>query len=623
MERAEAAMPNNELGRVRRSQNLNTYGPGAIIDFRTGSKDGAPVSAVAAGLEQWNEHAPPADLAHRQKTYEPRLQERLGVSGFRLPPVSHDIAPGVPDPKSGNLIAVRFPTWLQCPACHRLQPARAWDMQPGEPALFCGPCTTKSHGGRKVHVIPVRFIAACEGGHLDEFPWNWWVQHKKPGCPGKLYLKAEGGAGLGGLVLSCAACGAHESMQGCFHQDALKGLGKCKGRRPWLTTNDASCERYLRVFQRGASCLYFPVVASALDIPPFADRIQQALGMYWEDIKALPTAQERRELIRLARINNLVGLDVDTVALEVERRLGSLGGGGLESIRREEYRQFLEEPPVRLGEQAEFEVRHMTTPAELKGLISKLVQATRLREVRALRAFTRIKPPDPAQTEQGPAWAKICTKPKNWLPAIEVRGEGVFLELDLGTVGDWEGREEIRERAEKIGDAYAADWAQRNEADAKAGKKPPRVITPRFLLVHSLAHALIRQLGVECGYSTASLRERLYVEEGPTGMAGLLIYTATPDSDGTLGGLASQAEPERFARTFEAAIKAVNWCSSDPLCISGVHAFTEPTSLAACHACMLVPETSCEEFNRLLDRAMLVGPETNRELGYFHELAGT
>ena len=103
-------------------------------------------------------------------------------------------------------------------------------------------------------------------------------------------------------------------------------------------------------------------------------------------------------------------------------------------------------------------------------------------------------------------------------------------------------------------------------------------------------------------------------------MAGLLIYTATPDSDGTLGGLASQADPSRFVRTVEAAIKSVAWCSSDPLCISGVHAFTEPTSGAACHACMLVPETSCEEFNRLLDRTMLVGTPEQPSLGFFRDL---
>jgi hypothetical protein len=221
----------------------------------------------------------------------------------------------------------------------------------------------------------------------------------------------------------------------------------------------------------------------------------------------------------------------------------------------------------------------------------------------------------------GPAWAPISAVRKNWLPAIEVRGEGLFLELDPAALVAWEDKHpQVLQFAAAIDRAYATDWKQRNEEDARAGKKPPRTITARYLLIHSLAHALIRQLGVDCGYSTSSLRERLYVGGDHQEMAALLIYTSTADSDGTLGGLASQAETARFIQVFEAALKSVTWCSSDPLCGAGVHAFTEPTNGAACHACMLAPETSCEEFNRLLDRRMLVGTPERPEIGFFSGL---
>src|SRR3954469_10989375 len=156
----ETPMPNNELGSVRRSQNLNAYGPGAIIDFRSGKQQSAPVSVVAAGLEAWNEYAPPSDLLHKQTTFEPRLQERLGVRGFRLPPVATEIAPGVPDKRAGYLVGIRFPEWLQCPKCKLLQRHGRWDAQPGEPGLFCGKCTLERGPSGKVYVIPVRFITA-------------------------------------------------------------------------------------------------------------------------------------------------------------------------------------------------------------------------------------------------------------------------------------------------------------------------------------------------------------------------------------------------------------------------------------------------------------------------------
>ena len=148
----------------------------------------------------------------------------------------------------------------------------------------------------------------------------------------------------------------------------------------------------------------------------------------------------------------------------------------------------------------------------------------------------------------------------------------------------------------------------------------PNVVTPRLLLTHSLAHALIRQLSLSCGYTSASLRERLYVDVGPTWeMVGLLIFTSSPDADGTLGGLARQGESANIVRVFEDALSSMTWCSSDPLCIEGTHARSEPANGAACHACLLAAETSCEEFNTLLDRALLVGTPGQPQIGFFEE----
>jgi hypothetical protein len=184
--------------------------------------------------------------------------------------------------------------------------------------------------------------------------------------------------------------------------------------------------------------------------------------------------------------------------------------------------------------------------------------------------------------------------------------------LRADRVQEWESREVVRERVAVLQDKHLRAWRDRGQHGAML-----KEITPRFLLVHSLAHALIRQLALSCGYGSASLRERLYVGSAEWDMAGLLIFTSSPDADGTLGGLVRQGEGANILAVFEDSLSSMSWCSSDPLCIEGVHSFSAPANGAACHACLLAAETSCEEFNRFLDRAFLVGTPTNQQLGYF------
>jgi hypothetical protein len=228
----------------------------------------------------------------------------------------------------------------------------------------------------------------------------------------------------------------------------------------------------------------------------------------------------------------------------------------------------------------------------------------RLREVRALRAFTRIEPPDPADRTR---WAQLSADPMDWLPGMEVLGEGVFLMLNEDTLAGWERRDDVVARCAPIAANYQSRFTS-------LGSDPDREITPRLLLLHTLAHVLISQLSLECGYPAASLRERLYSSER---MAGLLIYTAAADSAGSLGGLIAQAAPDRLSDTVLEAMAQAEWCSADPLCIEAGASGVESLNLAACHACCLLPETSCEEMNVLLDRGLLIGVPGNADLGYF------
>jgi len=601
----------NELGDIRRSQVVTSHGPGSIVDFRAGGYGGAGISVVAAGLEEWDRWAPPPGLGNPQSVYEPRLQKQLSVDGFRLPPVAPQIAPGVYKKNAGKLVGVRFPRWLQCPQCHLIRQSRFWSEDPGDPALFCGDCSQNAGGRNRVHVVPVRFIVICDHGHLDEFPWEWWVRHRetcpRPGRRKELKLEGSATAGLAGLILTCLGCGASRSMEGCFGPDAIPG--QCQGRRPWLGTDaDEKCIARPRVVQRGASNLYFSVVESALDIPPWSDQLQKKLGVRWAMLEQAADQAARLLLIRALRLPELTEKPEDELLTTIEDRIERLRSPD-RNLRWEEYQQFIQHTKP-FGENTEFEIRPAPAPPELAAWLESVTRATRLREVRALRGFTRVFPPSSGDDDR---IAKISLNRPQWLPAVENRGEGIFIQLRADRVRGWEQQKAVMQRVATIRDGYEHAWRERGRPGP-----PPRAVTPRLLLVHSLAHALIRQLSLTCGYSSASLRERLYVDVSPAWeMAGLLVFTSSPDADGTLGGLAQQGESANIVRVLEDALMAMTWCSSDPLCIEGVHARTEPANGAACHSCMLAAETSCEEFNGFLDRSLLVGTPTHPELGFF------
>jgi hypothetical protein len=242
----------------------------------------------------------------------------------------------------------------------------------------------------------------------------------------------------------------------------------------------------------------------------------------------------------------------------------------------------------------------------LERFVEKVMLVTRLREVRALQGFTRIVPPGGGSDDLAPLFASD----PSWRPAIEVKGEGIFITLRTDAIEAWERQKNVVARATRINARY-------RDRFERWGAEPDRDITPRHLLVHTLAHALIDQFALDAGYPAASLRERLYVDDE---MASLLIYTATTDSAGSLGGLIAQGETTRLEQAVIGAVVRAAWCSADPVCIEAEGQGVDALNLAACHACMLLPETSCEEMNLLLDRALLVGTPEDAEIGFFASL---
>ena len=600
----------NDLKELRRSSVVSTFGPGAVVDFRAGN---APVSGVACGLEEWDRSFPPAGMTNPQRIYEERLQKKLGVLGFRLPPLTNDRRDN-PDPR--RLVAVRFPLWLQCPDCDLIKPDRRWNWDPGEAYRYCGRCTNTNPGGHKVYVIPVRFVLACDRGHLDEFPWDFWVNHE-PECNNRgreLKLKSEG-PGLTGLILSCPKCKGRRSMDGIFSRQTWERFSKCGGRRPWLASGRESCKRFPVAVQRGASNLYFPVVESALSIPPWTDMLQETLGTWWSSLVDIPDPDQRKFYISLTKelqqALDSLEMTPEELANAIERRIAHYNEIDTTDLLPAEYRQFVEDQGERILRDNDFEIRRERVPRRLGKWFSTIVRAVRLREVRAVRGFTRINPPSEADSV-----AALSDGHQPWLPAIEVRGEGIFLSLDESRVQKWERHPTVVSRVNESNRKFRTDWRERNGEDSV----PESVITPRYMLCHTLAHAFMRQLTLECGYSAASLHERIYASIEDLQMAGLLIYTATTDADGTLGGLQRQGRASRIEGILVRAIRALEWCSSDPLCITDAMGAISSYSHSACHACVLSPETSCESFNNFLDRAYLVGLPDDPAVGFFREI---
>jgi hypothetical protein len=562
-------------GSVRRSQLVTTYGVGAIVAIED-------ESFMVAGIDRWTVEGP--------NLHEPRLERQLNVSGFVVPPATDD-GPDVP--------VVRFPTWESCPSCRRLDSHRFFTAYGSN---RCGTC--------EAPLVPSRFVVACRRGHIDDFPYFRWVHagtQPGAGTDHVMSIDAAGNtASLRAIQISCS-CGQVATMEGAFGRNALKGIMSCTGKRPWLGGEAEDCPETPRTLQRGASNVWFPVVASALSIPPWSEGVFKLLNKHWPVLRHLDEGALTGALTGMGVVaKSSYTLDDFLEAIAKRRQQDHASDAEIDtSIRGQEYEALLkgrEEDSTR----PEFVCTSAPKIGELTAKwFDRVMLVKRLREVRVLDSFTRLLPPSPADDPE--VRAKLYASHPGWLPAIEVTGEGVFLRLRTELLQDWEVREDVRARVLKINDRYAKKFTT-------LGRRPDRVITPRLLLIHTLAHALINQWSLDSGYPAASLRERLYVSDG---MTGLLIYTATTDSAGSLGGVVAQAEASRLDQSLIEAVMRIAWCSSDPLCIEADAAGVDSLNLAACHACVLLPEVSCEEMNVLLDRALLVGTPDNPGMGFF------
>lgn len=588
--------------KMRPSKLVFTFGPGSIVDLPERN------SVMVMGVDFW--------LSHRL-IQEPRLAKKLDVDHFGSPRNSWDDTNNLP-----LGIPVRdFPFMRVCPECHRL-----WYITELKRGIEC-PAHPSDKEGHRPRTIPPRLVAACKKGHIQDFPWKWWCFCKCSTRDSQLYLHGEGGdTTCSDLVVECKKCGKKRNLSGALEQLNIQ----CQGKMPWLG-DEEDCDEKLKGLMRGASNVYFPLTESSLSIPPFSDYthvlLQEHIGPAKENwridgidgLKAYVQAN-----VGLRRMMAREGLTEEDV-LRAFRQIYE--GTGPVRIKEEEWDRLTH--PVRYHPLNDFQTEKLDLErSDLGHWFSSIRRVSKLREVIAIKGLTRVDQFDgnedrmrPVRIKDVEAWNRILSanpeispRPqggtqRDWLPGVEMYGEGIFFEFKRESLQRWEEAAVVRRRCALI-------TGQPNAPPSRDGID---ITLPRTILLHSFAHQFIRQISFACGYSLASLRERIYSSiDDDRSMCGVLIYTATPDSEGTLGGLVSQAsDTSRIQNHIQAMIESIRTCSQDPLCGAHNPSSTRNAWGASCHACSQLPETSCEGLqNKLLDRFALI---SNHDMvGYFN-----
>jgi hypothetical protein len=583
---------------TRRSQSVVPFGVGSIVEFED-------EALMQAGLEAWPPQA--------EQITDDRLARRLGINHFRMPPPR-------PDPKgalgtTAPLPYVRFPQWHFCPRCRWLKKVDLYavkrpqcDNTEPSPLLRGRPPCGMLLEKRRSRMLPLRFVAACAAGHIEDFPWNAWA-HTKPGTdltrdrgctPEALYFYATNTGGLSGLRVTCSKCDAKRSLMGVTSKGGLKGFA-CAGAMPWLG-KDASeaCSispngrgsPEMMTIQRGASNLYFPEVASSILIPPFSSRVHRVIREFTvRDILTSSRVDGKISEDTFRTIARMRNIDVD----QLKAAFHSLESSAVEaeafdpdetSFRNAEFRALQQERREK-DDLLACRPQAMDSYAPIvREYFDRVTLVERLAETRVLTGFHRLTPGSapPSRLSRGRV---------NWLPAFRVHGEGIFLAVN---------EERLMTQARRSNPRL-----DRLLKRAVESRPCPLILSVELILLHTLAHVLIKRLSYEAGYGASSIRERIYSAPNghPHKMSGILLYTAAGDADGTLGGLVGLGRPRTLERVIAGALEEARWCAADPICAESSGQGPESLNLAACHACALLPETSCELQNRLLDRVIV------------------
>jgi hypothetical protein len=597
-------------GEIRQSQLITTFGPGAMTDL-------PERSVLISGLDFW--------FGERTLVSEPRLAGKIAtllqVPAVRLetPPASGD----VDDLRPSGVPVFRFPEWF---------------VTQDSPGLFAGDGRRTRYlvhlralargnrfidpdTGKKLKVVPVRFVRACRRGHIGDIDWYFFLHGADNQCRGQgrlLFLDERGTSGdLSEIWIRCE-CGQERSMAQVAIQKA-EVFGRCDGARPWLgPAMREKCEEMNRLLVRTASNAYFPQRISVISLPERNETVREVVTAAWDFLEAAESEEDISRERRKTKVREaLEGVSDAEVWAEIQARRGALTGQE-KSVKGAELETLLVAADE-IGEDRPEGVFYARTLPKAEWDrpwmcgIEKVVLVQRLREVMALVGFTRFEaaaPDTEGELDMGVQRAELA-RDLSWVPAVENRGEGVFLQFRKSAIDEWLRREGVLQRILQLKRGFET-WKAEHSASRREFPHPA------YVLLHSFSHLLITAVALECGYPASSIRERVYAL--PQIGYGVLLYTGSSDAEGTLGGLIEVGR--RIAGSIRGALELGKLCSNDPVCAQ--HA---PESLherrflqgAACHGCLLLAETSCEQQNDLLDRALVVRTVHGEGAEFFSE----
>lgn len=607
------------VGNIRPSQLLWTYGPGAMIDLPN-------FSVMTMGLDSWKQDQ--CHLIEEQRLLA-QVRKMCGQQVERMlqPPVSEVETDNPNDPHSYIGVPVQpFPRWFRCVKCCMMAEydSGLFDIKENfyrsERTRFVHTNCPNGHG-KPVDAVPVRFLVACKHGHVDDFPWRWFVHDGPSECCGSLYFY-EKGASLQteNLWVECKGCGKRKTLAKAFGQIGQETLPACRGHHPHIGYDSDSfseCKEKIRPILLGATNSWFPVTVSVLAIPTRDNELAQLVAENWTVLSVIPSIEMLSMAFMMWQAQGTLmelrsyGVNDVWAAIEKERKPKKGSEVGEDDVKVPEWNELISEKPI--GKFPFFMCRKGEVPPSFTDVIRKVVLLDRLRKVNALVGFTRIEARDEFADEVTKP-SGLCKGAPKFVPACEVFGEGLFLQFEESVIAQWEKLPAVQKQEAKLRKAYEG-WRANRNMDPTRGFPGAR-----FYLMHTISHLFMRELALECGYNAASIQERIYAKAGDKPMAGILVYTAASDSDGTLGGLVGLGNTDKLGEILNKALLRAQTCSSDPICSEHNPISDWTLHGAACHACAFAAETSCEVGNRYLDRSLVVPTYAEKDAAFFKGL---
>jgi hypothetical protein len=588
---------------IRRSQFLTVYGPGAILE----GPDGPRVIPTLQGSEVFTDHNP-VDF----EITDLRMS-RVLLNGAGIVRVPSNAELGLTE-NDAIYRTHPFPSWALC-VQHGILYLKTTPDNRACP--FDPPLANIPNAWRRVRMQAIRFVRVCPKGHLDDVDWGAIINHNNPGCRPH-YLRWQGGGGaLRNINIVCPECGGRVNLGYAYSRP-----WHCSGRFPELGKDRPGCDAPAKILQRGAANLRIPEVKTALTIPPRSTNLHRLL-----EGTALRTALHLGALTKQALLDAAAALPADllpprvivelrnfdevAVAQAIRDILDAADPASIEELRLEEFKALRNaaangapvQPPRTPWEKPQFEVRKSLVRS-VKGPSGRTLRITpvnRLRVVMVQVGYRRVPTGDPLEAQL--VERTFDHGGRLWYPGVELFGEGIFIDLDPGpdtvaTARHFPMRGQPNEK-------WFLAWIDPDEYEQRLRPGERDQLHPVFVWWHTLAHRIINALAVDSGYASASVRERVFIQTDSDGNAGggILLYTAQPGGDGTLGGLIALAAD--FESVLGSAFRYLDACSNDPLC--GDERFDKAKyNGAACYACALVSETSCEHRNMRLDRNLLL-----------------